>query len=142
VASIDDRHQDPLPHAVLVARTTAVRREHELVDAGRLALGARRVQLLDEIEAEVDLSQTGRRLGFLDDEPLMRRVDGAPPECAHLPHPEPGLRHRRDHRSPADAVVGSRRPVELAGDHEQLGELVTLTLMRVGCRGRVAGARR
>jgi hypothetical protein len=55
VDSIHDRHQYALSHAVLVARTPAVGREHELVEGGWLALDAPRVQLLHQVKAEVDL---------------------------------------------------------------------------------------
>jgi hypothetical protein len=43
VGSDDDRREDPLSHAVLVARAAAVGGKDEVVDAPRLALGAPRV---------------------------------------------------------------------------------------------------
>jgi hypothetical protein len=45
VGAIDDWSENPLTHAVFVARATAGGGEHELVDAGWLALGAPCVQL-------------------------------------------------------------------------------------------------
>ena len=55
----------------------------------------------------------------------MGRVDGAPPERTNLPHSQPGLGHQRDHRPPANPLIGPRRAIKLAGDGEQLGELVS-----------------
>ena len=72
---------------VLVAWATAVGGEHELVDALGLALSPPRVQVIDQVEAQIDFADTGRRLGLLDDQPLMGRVDGAPSQRADLPHP-------------------------------------------------------
>jgi len=63
---VDDRRQDALAHAVLVPRSAARGSEHELVGACGFALGAPRVHLLNDVEAQVDLADAGGRLGPLD----------------------------------------------------------------------------
>lgn len=55
----------------------------------------------------------------------MMDVDVAPPELAHLRHPEARLSHHCDHRSAADPVPVSG-PVHLGRDREQLLQLVGL----------------
>ena len=46
-----------------------------------------RVQLFDQIEAQIDFADTRGRLGLLDHEALARGIDGPPPERARLADP-------------------------------------------------------
>ncbi len=102
---VHDRHDNPLADAVLIARATGDGGENELIDAGRLALRAPDVQLLDQVKADVDRAYPGGRLGLLDHEPLMGCIDGAPPERAHLRHPRAASR-----QSAFSASGASSRP--------------------------------
>jgi hypothetical protein len=77
-----------------------------------------------QVEAEVDLPDTGVRLRLLDHEPLVVDVDRTPAQLAHLAHPEPGFRHHCDHRLPSDPPIATRSTVELRSCREQLSELV------------------
>src|SRR5690242_17470095 len=56
VDAADDWHENPLTHAVLVAGAAARWGEHELIDAGGLSPSPPRIQLLEQVEAQVDLA--------------------------------------------------------------------------------------
>ena len=87
-----------------------------------------RHQFCHDVKAQIDLAVARIGLRVLDHQALVVDVDVAPAQPAHLRDPQPGLRHRGDHRTPADLVPSVGVSVHVAGDLQQILQIVGFEL--------------